>query len=378
MLIGFPKENISSETRISILPALVKKYTNLGIKVGIEAGIGERLYIEDQQFAANGAEIFTDKNKLLSTADMVVRVKKSTTFEIALLKPNSVHISFLDPFNESDLISNFAAHSVNSISMEMIPRTTKAQKMDAISSQANLAGYAAVILASQHSPKAFPMMVTAAGTIDPSKVFIIGVGVAGLQAIATAKRLGARVEAFDMRKETEEQVKSLGARFVKIDLGETEQTKDGYAKALTSEQLAKQRQEMTKVCARSDIIITTAQVFGKRAPILITKEMIQQMQPGTVIIDMAVASGGNVEGSVLGEDVVINKVKIIGHDNLAGTIALHASQMYANNVYHLVEHFWDKEKVMFNVEDEDEIMQGCLLTLNGAIIHPKLKKEVTE
>ncbi len=375
MLIGFPKESDHSESRIAILPEVVKKYVKLGVRVGIEAGIGKSLYIEDQQFVENGAEIFTNKEELFSLADIIVRVKKSSTTEIALLKQKSVHISFLDPFNEPVLINNFAVQNVNSISMEMIPRTTKAQKMDAISSQANLAGYATVILASQYSPKAFPMMVTAAGTIDSCRVFVIGVGVAGLQAIATAKRLGARVEAFDTRKETEEQVKSLGAKFVKIDLGTTEQTKDGYAKALTTEQLDKQRQEMARVCARSDIIITTAQVFGKKAPILITHEMIQQMQPGTVVIDMAVGSGGNVEGSVAGEEVVINKVKIVGHANLAGTIALHASQMYANNVYHLVEHFWDKEKAIFKIEDEDEIMKGCLLTLNGAIVHPQLKKE---
>jgi NAD(P) transhydrogenase subunit alpha len=194
-----------------------------------------------------------------------------------------------------------------------------------------------------------------------------------LQAIATAKRLGAKVEAFDTRKETEEQVKSLGAKFVKIDLGETEQTKDGYAKSLTSEQLAKQRQEMAKVCARSDIIITTAQVFGKKAPVLITYDMLKQMQPGTVIIDMAVSNGGNVEGSIAGKEVIINQVKIIGHDNLAGTIALHASQMYSNNVYNLVEYFWNKEQAIFSVESEDEIMKGCLLTLHGQIIHPQLK-----
>lgn len=375
MLIGFPKENDFAESRIAILPDVVKKYVKLGIKIGIESGIGEKLNVSDQQFIASGAEMFTSKQQLLSSADVVIKVKKPSSEDIALLKPKSAHISFLDPFNEPALINNFAARNVNAISMEMIPRTTKAQKMDAISSQANLAGYASVILASNHSPKAFPMMVTAAGTIEPCKVFVIGVGVAGLQAIATAKRLGAKVEAFDTRKETEEQVKSLGAKFVKIDLGETEQTKDGYAKALTQEQLAKQRQEMAKVCARSDIIITTAQVFGKKAPILITQDMIKQMQPGTVIIDMAVSNGGNVEGSVAGKEVIINQVKIIGHDNLAGTIALHASQMYSNNVYHLVEHFWNKEQAIFGVESNDEIMKGCLLTLNGQIVHPQLKKE---
>lgn len=374
MLIGFPKESVITETRIAILPEVVKKYTKLGLKVGIEAGIGEKLNISDQQFINNGAEIFSSQEQLLTTADLIVRVQKSTFENIALLKPNSTHISFLDPFFETKLVAAFAANNINTISMEMIPRTTKAQKMDAISSQANLAGYAAIMLAASHSTKAFPMMVTAAGTIEPCKVFIIGVGVAGLQAIATAKRLGARVEAFDTRKETEDQVKSLGAKFIQINLGETEQTKDGYAKALTSEQLAKQRQELTKILARSDIIVTTAQVFGKKAPLLITQAMLEQMQPGTIIIDMAVNNGGNVEGSEINQEVVVNQVKIIGPANLAGTIALHASQMYANNVYHLIEHFWQAELGVFAVTSSDEIMQGCLLTSSGKIVHPHLNK----
>ena len=377
MLIGFPKENDSSEARIAILPDQVKKYVKLGINVAIEADLGKAVNISSQNYADSGAVIFDSKDELLAKADVIARVRKPLPKEIAKLKEGAVHISFLDPFNEPVLIDNFAAQKISSISMEMVPRTTKAQKMDAISSQANLAGYAAVLLAAHHSQKAFPMMVTAAGTIEPCRVFIIGVGVAGLQAIATAKRLGARVEAFDTRKETEEQVKSLGAKFVKIDLGTTEQTKDGYAKALTNEQLEKQRQEMNKVCARSDIIITTAQVFGRKAPILITEDMLQNMQAGTIIIDMAVASGGNVAGSVAGQDVVVNKVKIIGQPNLAGTLALHASQMYANNILHLVEHFFVKEQDVLQTDPLDEIMQGCLLTKNGAIINPQLKPKTT-
>ena len=375
MLIGFPKEADLLESRIAILPTTIKKYTSIGLKVGIESGLGEKLYISDQQFTENGAEIFANKKKLLLASDLVVRVKKSPKDDISLLKENAIHVSFLDPFNEPELIKHFAKKNISAISMELIPRTTIAQKMDAISSQANLAGYAAVVLAASRLYKAFPMMVTAAGTVEPSRVFIIGVGVAGLQAIATAKRMGARVEAFDTRKETEEQVKSLGAKFINIDLGETGQTKDGYAKALTDEQLAKQRQEVTKVCARSDLIITTAQVFGKRAPLLITKDMIKQMQPGTVIVDMAVASGGNVDGSVNGQEVIIGGVKIIGNSNLPGTIALHASQMYSNNIYHLIEHFWDKETSVFKDNQEDEIMRGCLLTSNNQIIHPQLKNK---
>ena len=362
MLIVFPKETGPKETRIAIIPSIISKYTKLGVQVILEKGLGEKLHISDQDFIDAGAKILEKRQELLASADIIITVKKPNIEEVPNFKTNSLYISFLDPFSDPNLIDSFNKHKISSISMEMIPRITRAQKMDALSSQANLAGYAAVILAASRSYKAFPMMVTAAGTISPAKVFIIGVGVAGLQAIATAKRLGARVEAFDTRPETEEQVHSLGAKFVSIDLGEIEKTKDGYAKALTEQQIAKQREEMTKVCARSDVIITTAQVFGKKAPILITQDMIKQMQPGTIVVDMAVGSGGNVEGSKADQEVIVNQVKIIGHDNLPGTVALHASQMYANNIYHLIEHFWDKTTNAFNLDYNDEILKGCLLT----------------
>jgi NAD(P) transhydrogenase subunit alpha len=258
--------------------------------------------------------------------------------------------------------------------MEMIPRITRAQKMDVLSSQANLAGYVAVILAAERLDKILPMMMTPAGTISPARVFIIGVGVAGLQAIATAKRLGARVEAFDTRPVVEEQVKSLGARFVKIDLGETGQTKDGYAKALTEEQLQKQREGMAKVCALSDIVITTAQLFGRKAPVIVTENMVRGMSKGSVIVDLAVEGGGNVAGSQIDKEIDVDGVRIIGLGNLPGRVTVHASQMFSSNLYNLVEELWNAEEKRFDLKFEDEIVKGCVITHQGEIVNEMIAK----
>jgi NAD(P) transhydrogenase subunit alpha len=244
--------------------------------------------------------------------------------------------------------------------------------MDVLSSQANLGGYEAVILTARYSNKIFPMMTTAAGTILPAKVFIIGVGVAGLQAIATAKRLGAKVTAYDTRPVVEEQVKSLGAQFLKIDVGETGQTKDGYAKALTEEQIQKQRDAMRKICGDSDVVITTAQVFGRRAPILVTADMLNAMKPGSVVVDLAVETGGNVEGVVYDQVTDRNGVKIVGIANLPGRVPLHASQVYSANLTNLIEEFWDKQNKTFVLNLEDEIIKGCLITHGGRIVNEKL------
>jgi NAD(P) transhydrogenase subunit alpha len=257
--------------------------------------------------------------------------------------------------------------------MEMIPRTTRAQKMDALSSQASLAGYAMVILAAERLDKILPMMMTPAGTISPSRVFIIGAGVAGLQAIATAKRLGARVDAFDTRPIVKEQVESLGGKFVEIDLGETGQTEAGYANALTEDQVKLQLEGQKKVCSQSDIVITTAQLFGRTAPIVVTKDMLAAMKPGSVVIDLAVESGGNVEGSVLGEEVEINGVKVIGLANMPGRVANNASQMYSANVHNLVLEYWNKETKEFDLDMEDEIIKGCVITHDGALVNEMIK-----
>ncbi len=255
----------------------------------------------------------------------------------------------------------------------MLPRTTVAQKMDVLSSQANLGGYMAVIQAAEEMDKILPMMTTPAGTIKPGRVFIIGVGVAGLQAIATARRLGARVEAFDTRPVVEDQVKSLGAKFVKIDLGETGQTKDGYATQLTPEQIRKQKEGMAKACAQADIVITTAQLFGRPAPRIVDAGMIAQMQPGSVIVDMAVETGGNVEGSEVDKVTEVNGVKIIGFANLPGRVATTASQMYSSNLANFIDHFWDREAKQFNLNLEDELIKGSLMTYEGEIFSETYK-----
>jgi NAD(P) transhydrogenase subunit alpha len=377
MIIGIPKENFPGETRVALIPPSIDKLVKKGAQVQIESGLGESVNLTDSDYQKAGA-VITDRNTVLSSSDITLRLRKPNIDEIPRLKKGSLHISFLDPFNEAALIEAFCKAGVNAISMEMIPRSTIAQKMDALSSQANLAGYVAVVLAAERSTKIFPMMMTPAGTISPAKVFIIGAGVAGLQAIATAKRLGARVEAFDTRPVVKEQVQSLGAKFVEIDLGETGQTKDGYAKALTPEQLEIQRQGMAKVCAGSDIVITTAQLFGRKSPIIVTKDMLAQMKPGSIIVDLAVESGGNVEGAKLNEEVLVNGVRIIGLGNLPAHVAVHASQMYSSNLTNFLETFWNAESKTFKLDLNHEIIKGCLITHDGAIINEQIKKALNK
>jgi proton-translocating NAD(P)+ transhydrogenase subunit alpha len=372
MKISVPKETHPGETRAPLTPDSAAKLVKLGAQVEVEAGLGLAAGFPDEAYTKAGATLVTDRKALVSSGDIVLRLRKPPVEEIAWLKQGAIHASLLDPFNEKDLVQKFAERGVSAISMEFIPRTTRAQKMDVLSSQANLGGYEAVILAARYSNKIFPMMTTAAGTILPSKVFIIGVGVAGLQAIATAKRLGAKVTAYDTRPVVEEQVKSLGAQFLKIDIGETGQTKDGYAKALTEEQIQKQRQAMNKTCGDSDVVITTAQVFGRKAPVLVTAEMLNAMKPGSVVIDMAVESGGNVEGVVYDKVTDRNGVKIIGIANLPGRAPLHASQVYSANLLALISEFWDKEKKTFVLKLDDEIIKGCLVTHGGKIVNEKL------
>jgi NAD(P) transhydrogenase subunit alpha len=373
--IFFPKEK-ESESRVSILPETVKKLVELGISVEVEASLGKTVHVSDDLYASSGASISNDRNSSLSSSDVTCRINKPEKEEISFLKKNSIHISFLDPFNEIELVNEFANSNISAISMELIPRITRAQKMDALSSQANLGGYAAVIEASRCLGKSFPMMMTAAGTISPSKIFVIGVGVAGLQAIATAKRLGARVEAFDTRPVVEEQVRSLGARFVQIDIGETEETEQGYAKELSKEQIKMQQEGMKKICSQSDVVITTAQVFGRPAPRIVTKEMIEVMKPGSVIVDMAVSTGGNVEGSLAEETVIQNGVTIVGLSNLPGEVAVDASLVYGNNLFNLIEEYWDSENKKFDFDITDEILSGCVVTHEGDIVNNMVKDRI--
>ncbi len=378
MICYVPAETSPGELRAPLTPTTTAALVQLGLEVQVDPGIGLASRYADADYTAAGAKLVEDPAAALRGADLVLRVRKPSPDHVAALKPGAVHLSFLDPFNEKDLIAAFASAQVSAVSLEMIPRTTLAQKMDALSSQASLAGYAAVIQASARLRSALPMMMTPAGTIMPCRVFVIGAGVAGLQAIATAKRLGARVEAFDTRPVVEEQVKSLGAKFIKIDLGGTGQTAGGYAQQLTPEQIAKQQAGMAKVCASADIVITTAKVFGRKAPILLTADMVAGMKPGSIVVDMALEAGGNVEGAKAGEDVATpNGVTILGHPSLENTVATHATQVLAANFAAWITHFWDTEAKTLKLNREDEILQGCLITHDGAVVHPRFAETST-
>jgi len=362
------KETARDETRTALVPPDIKKLIGMGYEVAVQSGAGQCSGYADEDYSEAGAKIVQTLKEGYDFCDIVVRVNKPD--EIDGIREGTLHVSSFDVFNQKEAVKQYADAGIKMISLEMMPRTTIAQKMDIQSSQASLAGYYAVVLAASKLPKIFPMMMTPSGTISPAKVFIIGVGVAGLQAIATAKRLGARVEAFDTRPVVEEQVKSLGAKFVKIDLGEMGQTDQGYAKELTPEQVELQRKAQAKVCAQSDIVITTAKVFGRKAPILVTKDMTEQMKPGTIIVDMAVKTGGNVEGSKADEDVILdNGVRIISGDSLERFVPKDSSNMFSGNIFALLEHFWDAENKTFKLDYEDEIISGCLITADKKIVH---------
>ena len=374
MQIGIPKETHPGENRVPIIPDTVKKLCHLGAEVLIEGGLGLGSGFRDKEYTEAGANISPDRTALFSNSDILLRLRKPDLSEVALMKSGCIHISYLDPFNEQELVQALKERGVTSLSMEMIPRSTRSQKMGALSSQANLAGYVMVLLAAAHLPRIFPMMMTPAGTLKPAKVFIIGAGVAGLQAIATAKRLGAKVTAFDTRPVVAEQVKSLGANFLDIDLGETGQTVDGYAKELTAEQIQMQREAQKAVIAESDVLITTAQVFGRKPPVIVTRDMVEGMQIGSVVVDMAAETGGNVEGSVPNETVLINGVTVIGKGNLPNEVSRDASQMYSTNLFNLIEDNWDKTSATFNINFEHDILPGCIITHGGEITNETIKE----
>ena len=375
----------TQEKRVSLTPAIVEKLSKLGATVSLEKDFGRVLGFSDEAYEKAGASLLDDAHTELESADLVIGLNVPTDEVVDRLKKGVMLASYLDPFRNPDLVKKLSDKGISALCMELIPRSTYAQKMDALSSQASLAGYAAVLIAAERINKALPMMSTPAGTIAPARVFIIGVGVAGLQAIATAKRLGARVEAYDTRPVVEEQVKSLGAKFVKIDVGETGQTEQGYAKQLTEEQLEKQRQQMARTVGNSDIVITTAQLFGRPAPRIVSADMVAGMKAGSVIVDLAASTGGNVEGSVAGEEVDVNGVRIVGMNNFPGEVAKDASQMYASNVYNLIDHLWDKPdkdaeedaptgiNLESRLESEDDILNACLLTHNGEIRDERIR-----
>lgn len=371
MKIGVVKE--SGEPRVALLPEGVKKLLALGeLTVTIEADITPM--VTNQGYIDAGAVMSTDREQIIKTSDLMLWVNSPKLEDVEKMQKGAISISYMDPYNNKPLVEKFVQGGISAISMEMIPRTTLAQKMDALSSQASLAGYVAVIQGANALDRIFPMMMTPAGTIPPARVFVIGAGVAGLQAIATAKRLGARVEAFDTRAVVEEQVASLGAKFVKIDLGETGQTKDGYAKALTEEQMKLQQEAMAKSCSTADLVITTAKLFGRKAPLIVTREILSQMRDGAVVVDLAAGSGGNVAGTVVNETAIIEGVQVIGIDNLPGEVAYDASAMYSSNLINLITHFYDKESEKLSLDQSDEIMNGCLITKDGAMVNERLKE----
>lgn len=377
MQITVLKEVEAGESRVALIPDHIKKLTALKATVAIESGAGVQAGASDEAYTAAGATVSQNRAALLESADVLLTVNRLRAEEIASLKKGAVVIGFLKPLDESDQLKPLIDRGVTAFAMEMIPRSTIAQKMDALSSQASLAGYAAVILGAERLNRVLPMMTTPAGTIAPSKVFVIGAGVAGLQAIATARRLGAHVEAFDVRPEVEEQIKSLGARFVKVELGATAGTAQGYAKQLSEEQLQKQREVMARQCAQSDLVITTAQVFGRKAPIILTTPMIEGMKPGSVVVDTAIETGGNVECAKLNEEIFVNGVRVIGIPQLARHVPVHASQMYSSNLVSLVEHALDKETGNIRQNADDDILRSCLIIRNHEVVNETVKSRMS-
>ena len=373
MIIGALKTTSPTDKRSVLHPETISRLVNLeGVKVIFESGIGQGINVSDSEFQKNNLTPVSRHN-CLSEADILIVPSALSSEEVQALKKNSIVLGMIDPFGNKEHLKMLETSGQTAVSMEFIPRITRAQKMDVLSSQANLAGYSAVIEASSLLSSALPMMMTAAGTLKPAKVFVIGVGVAGLQAIATAKRLGARVEAFDTRDVVEEQVKSLGAKFVKIDLGETGETDQGYAKELTDEQINKQKELQAKVCQQSDIVITTAQLFGRPAPLLIDNKTIDKMKPGSVIFDMAVETGGNVEGSKVDQIIDRNGIKIIGISNLASQVSDHASLALSNNYNNWITDFFDKETQTINFDFQDEIINNSVLVYAGEIKNERFK-----
>ncbi|MFK7826058.1 MAG: NAD(P) transhydrogenase subunit alpha [Oligoflexales bacterium] len=333
MKIAIPRETYPGEKRVAMVPSILKKLKNLDFEIGCEAQLGTDLGIEDHTYQESGANIYADRKNLLEEADIILRVRPTPIEEVKLLKPGSITIGFSEPDKESPLTEAFVKQKAASISFHKIPRTSIAQKMDALSSQSNLAGYAAVIMGAAQMKRILPMMTTPAGTIPAANVLVIGAGVAGLQAIATAKRLGARVDAYDTRPEAAEQVKSLGAQFVQLEIGKVEETNDGHTKSISENQLALQRKQLLVHLKKADLVITTAQIPGKKAPRIITSNMLEVMQYNSVLVDMAVETGGNIEESKPNELVSTHGVQILGLGNLPSQVADHASYLYSTNIY---------------------------------------------
>lgn len=371
MRVAVPKEIVANERRVALVPETVARLVKSGMEVLVETGAGERACFSNRAYEEAGAKLIADPATLFREADIVLKVQKPVTnealskHEVELLREGSVLIAFLQPLTNPDLVNKLAERKITSFSMDAIPRITRAQPMDALSSQSTVSGYKAVVLAANALPKFFPMLSTAAGTIAPAKVFIVGAGVAGLQAIATARRLGAIVQAFDVRPAVKEQVESLGAQFVGLAIEEAEE-KTGYAKELSEEHQRRERELIARYVKEADIVISTALVPGKRAPLLITAEMVQQMKPGSVIIDLAAEQGGNCELTQSDREIIENGVTILGPTNLPSSMPTHASQMYSRNISSFLLHLVRENKL--NLDFNDEIIKGSCITHEGQIM----------
>jgi NAD(P) transhydrogenase subunit alpha len=369
MRIAVARETDSAEDRVAATPETVRKMKSLGAEVVVEPGAGVKSGFPDTEYTAAGATIVKDAAK---DADVVLKVRRPGALEVGLYKPGALVIAIMDPFGNESALKALAGAGIVTFAMELMPRITRAQSMDVLSSQANLAGYRAVIDGAAEYGRALPMMMTAAGTVPAARVFIMGAGVAGLQAIATARRLGAVVTATDVRPAAKEQVESLGAKFIAVEDEEFKQaeTAAGYAKEMSKEYQAKQAALVAEHIKKQDIIVTTALIPGRPAPRLISKEMVTSMRPGSVIVDLAVERGGNCELAKPGEVADVNGVKIVGHLNMAGRIAASASSLYAKNLYNFLETLIDKKEKTLAVKWDDEIVKATMLTREGAVVHP--------
>ena len=374
MKIAVPKETLPGERRVALIPDSLTALSKSGHTVIVEAGAGTEAGFLDGQYVAKGGSI-ADNRADLFQADVILQVRgyganlEAGRADLEMMRPGQVVIAMMDPLSEPAAVKTLAERKVLAFAMELMPRITRAQSMDVLSSMATIAGYKAVLVAASHSPRMFPMFMTAAGTVTPAHVLIIGAGVAGLQAISAARRLGAVVHAYDVRPAVKEQIESLGAKFVEMEIeAGTSEDKGGYAKAMGEEFYRKQRELMAKIVAESHVVITTAAIPGKKSPVLITKEMVAGMMPGSVIVDLAAERGGNCELTKLDETVVVHGVTILGPSNLATTIPFHASQMYAKNLVTFIKEITDKEGALA-IDLENEVHAGTLLTRDGAVVH---------
>lgn len=380
MIVGVPKELYPGEARVAMVPDLIPMLTKRGIEVVVESGAGDAAGHLDAAYEKKGAKVAAGRDEVFEKADIIAQVRSyggdsdASKDDLSRMKDGQLILGQADALGNAEKTKELAAKKVRLFSMELIPRITRAQSMDVLSSQANIAGYKAVLIGANELPKMFPMMMTAAGTIAPAKLFVIGAGVAGLSAVATAKRLGAVVHAFDVRPEVREQIESLGGKFVEVELDTEEaEGEGGYAKEQSEEFLRKQRELLAKVVADSDVVVTTAAIPGKKSPLIVTAEMVKQMRPRSVIVDLASERGGNCELTVHGETVIEHGVTIIGPENVTSTVATHASQMYAKNIQSLLNHLVDKEGKL-TLDLDDEITGGTLVTNDGDVIHPRVRE----